>query len=115
MIAKTMAFYNEDNSRAILIVTSGLTKISSGKFKRRFGFKPRMIKFEEVEKLTGHQPGGVCPFVNPEGTAVYLDESLKKHPFVYPACGSPNSAIKLKIEELVQYANTEAWIDFTQD
>ena len=68
---------------------------------------------DEVESLTGHPIGGVCPFGLKEGIKVYLDESLERFDHVYPACGSPNSAIKLTIPELEKYAHQESWIDVT--
>jgi len=114
VIAKTVAFYDESRVHAIIIVTSGLARISSGKFKRQFGFKPHMIAYDQVEQFTGHQPGGVCPFANPKEAKVYLDISLKKHPYVYPACGSSNSAIKVTIAELAKYVNNSLWVDLTQ-
>lgn len=48
-----------------------------------------------------------------KGIKVYLDESLERFDHVYPACGSPNSAIKLTIPELEKYAHQESWIDVT--
>ena len=70
-----------------------------------------MIKFDQVEEIIGHAPGGVCPFAIKDNIKVYLDVSLKKHKYVYPACGSGNSAIKLSIEELEKYSNYTKWID----
>lgn len=114
-IAKTLSFLDASKTHAILIVTSGNTRIKNGKFKRIFGFKPHMIPSEQVEALTGHPVGGVCPFANPQGTQVYLDESLKKHAVVYPACGSVNSAIRLTLGELERYAHPIGWVDIAQD
>ena len=51
---------------------------------------------------------------NPEGTKVYLDESLKRFETVFPACGSSNSAIELKPEELFEYAKAVKWVDVTK-
>ena len=48
------------------------------------------------------------------GVKVYLDESLKRFEFVYPACGSSNSAIKLTIPELEQYANYVSWVNVSK-
>ena len=45
---------------------------------------------------------------------VYLDESLKRFDFVYPAAGSSNSAIKLTLEELEKYSNYVKWVDVTK-
>ena len=73
-----------------------------------------MIPFDEVEKYTGHAPGGVCPFAVNEGTKVYLDNSLKAYETVYPAAGSSNSAVKMSIDELEKYSNFIEWIDVTK-
>lgn len=73
--------------------------------------KAKMLTFEEVEEMTGHAVGGVCPFAVKEGVSVYLDVSLKRFETVYPACGSANSAIELTIPELEKCSGYEAWVD----
>lgn len=108
-IAKTLSFIVED--KPILIVVAGDAKIDNSKYKGHFHAKAKMINFEEVNNLIGHNPGGVCPFAINEGVTVYLDESLKRFDYVYPACGSSNSAIKLTIAELEKYSNYNSWID----
>ena len=108
-IAKTLSFIVED--KPILIVVAGDAKIDNSKYKGYFHNKAKMIPFEEVNNLIGHNPGGVCPFAINEGVTVYLDDSLKRFDYVYPACGSSNSAIKLTIEELEKYSNYNSWID----
>ena len=108
-IAKTLSFYMDDS--AILIVAAGDAKIDNKKFKERFQTKAKMVAFEDVESLTGHAVGGVCPFGINEGVAVYLDESLKRFDTVFPACGSSNSAIELTIEELERVSGFAAWVD----
>lgn len=108
-IAKSLSFIVED--KPIIIVVAGDAKIDNSKYKGYFHNKAKMIPFEEVNNLIGHNPGGVCPFAINEGVIVYLDESLKRFDYVYPACGSSNSAIKLTIEELEKYSNYTTWID----
>ena len=105
-IAKSLSFKDEDG--CILIVTAGDGKVNNSKFKKTFGFKPKMLSFEEVSTYTGHPVGGVCPFNN---VKVYTDISLKRFEAVYPACGSPNSAIKLTCNELFEMSNSIDWID----
>lgn len=108
-IAKTLSFMVD--GRAILIVAAGDAKIDNPKYKAQFGAKAKMLTPDEVEALTGHAVGGVCPFgINP-GVTVYLDNSLKRFGTVFPACGSSNSAIELSIEELEKYSGYSAWID----
>ena len=111
-IAKTMSFIVLD--KPILIVLAGDKKIDNSKFKQVFKCKAKMIPMDDLVDLIGHEAGGVCPFGINDGVKVYLDESLKRFEFVYPACGSSNSAIKLTIPELEKYSNMESWIDVSK-
>lgn len=109
-IAKSLTFLVND--KPVMIVCAGDTKIDNSKYKAVFGEKAKMLKFEEVESLVGHAVGGVCPFAVNDEVAVFLDEMLKRFDVVYPACGSSNSAIGLKVEELEKVAqNCKGFID----
>ncbi len=108
-IAKTLSF--SVNESPILIVTAGDAKIDNKKYKYFFGAKAKMLAFEEVEEKIGHAVGGVCPFAINDGVKVFLDESIKRFPTVFPACGSSNSAIELTPDELEKYSNFIEWID----
>ena len=112
-IAKSMSFKLKDGS-IIIIVVSGLSRISNHKYKELFHEKARMLSHDEVEEKTGHQVGGVCPFAANDNVKIYLDNSLKKYETVFPACGSANSAIEVSIEELEKYSNYTSWIDITE-
>ncbi len=108
-IAKTLSFKTADG--CMLILAAGDARIDNKKFKERFGMKPSMLHAEEVEPLTGHPVGGVCPFGRREGVPVYLDESMKRFETVFPACGSAASAIELTLDELFRLSDAEAWVD----
>ena len=108
-IAKTMSFLVED--QPIVIVVAGDRKIDNSKYKQEFHKKAKMVPFDQVNDVIGHEVGGVCPFAVKENVEVYLDESLKEFKFVYPACGSHNSAIKLTIPQLEETSNYKKWID----
>lgn len=110
-IAKTLSFKSSEEGKCILIVTAGDMKIDNSKFKHTFGLKAAMLKGDEVETLTGHAAGGVCPFGNPASVQTYLDQSMKRFPTVYPACGSSNSMIELSCEELEEYSRCLGWVD----
>ena len=109
MIAKTMSFLQGD--KAVLILTEGTAKVDNRKYKDTFRTKAKMIPFEDVERLIGHAPGGVCPFGVPDNVDVYLDESLRQFETVYPAAGNDHSAVKLTLAELEQVANAKGWVD----
>lgn len=112
-IAKTLSFVVND--KYILIVSAGDVKIDNAKYKREFGIKAKMIEHEMVEEKIGHKIGGVCPFGVNDGVLIYLDESLKKYDYVYPACGESNNAIKLFVSDLEKIINYEKWIDVTKE
>ena len=108
-IAKTLSFKIDD--KVLLVVLAGDAKINNSKFKHFFHEKAHMLPFDEVERLTGHPVGGVCPFAVKPGVEVYLDESLKRFETVFPACGSPASAIEVTIKELEEFSNPVGWTD----
>ena len=108
-IAKTLSFAMGDG--CILVVCAGDVKIDNPKFKSEFQTKAKMLPHDVVASLCGHAVGGICPFAVNEGVKVYLDESLKRFETVFPAAGSSNSAIELKIAELEKYAKPEKWVD----
>lgn len=111
-IAKTLAFYDPtDEEGTILLVTAGDTKLHNGSFKRQFGGKARMLQRDDVEPRTGYKIGGVCPFANPAGTKVFLDESLRRFDTVFPAAGSAASAVELTIDQLMETSQSTAWVD----
>ena len=101
-IAKTLSFKTEDG--CMLILAAGDARIDNRKFREKFHFKARMLS-------AGHPVGGVCPFGCKEGIPVYLDESLKRFTTVFPAVGSPSSAIELNLEELFRVSRALEWID----
>ena len=109
MIAKTLSFLQGD--KAVLVLAEGTARVDNRKYRACFGCKAKMIPGERVEALVGHGVGGVCPFgINP-GVQVYLDESLKRFTTVFPAVGSPSSAIELDLDELFRYSKALEWID----
>lgn len=112
-IAKSLAFKLKDDS-AIMIVVMGTARIDNKKFKETFGCKASMMSYEETLERTGHGVGGVCPFGVKPDVKIYLDESLKKYDIVYPAAGTPNSAVEFTVEDL-QRACGGTWIDVCKD
>lgn len=108
-IAKTLSFKTADG--CMLILAAGDARIDNHKFKEKFHMKAKMLSADEVLELVGHPVGGVCPFGCKEGIPVYLDVSLQRFETVFPAVGSPSSAIELNLDELYKYSNALEWID----
>lgn len=108
-IAKSLSFMVREH--AVIVVAAGDCRVDNHAYKETFGCKAKMLKGDEVEAYTNHAIGGVCPFGVPANTRIYLDVSLKRFDFVYPACGTPNSAIRLTIAELETLLPQVSWVD----
>lgn len=113
-IAKSLSFVLKKEDKHILVVAAGDARIDNKKFKDQFNDRAKMISFDEVGQIIGHDAGGVCPFAVNDGIEVYLDVSLKAFETVFPACGSANSAIELSIDELHEYSRNMEWVDVCQ-
>ena len=111
-IAKSLSFEKGDG--AILVLAAGDARIDNAKFKAQFGMKPKMLAAEKVEPLIGHGIGGVCPFGVNEGIPVYLDESLRRFDYVYPAAGTSASAVYLTLPELERASEHQGWVNVSK-
>lgn len=111
-IAKSLTFLV--NGEAVMVICAGDGKVSNHKFKDCFQTKAKMLSYNQVHEMIGHDVGGVCPFGIKEGVKVYLDESLKRFETVFPACGDDFSAIELTLPELEELSGYLGWVDVTQ-
>ena len=111
-IAKTMSFVLK-SGECILILMKGTARVDNKKFKENFKEKAVMVPFDRVEELTGHIPGGVCPFGLKKDLRVFLDKTLKEFDIVYPAGGTPHSAVKITVDMLADVTKGQ-WIDVTK-
>jgi prolyl-tRNA editing enzyme YbaK/EbsC (Cys-tRNA(Pro) deacylase) len=110
-IAKTLSLRVAD--RVILLVARGDVRLDNRKSREAFGGKVKMLDLAEVEAITGHPVGGVCPFGLATALPVYCDVSLRDFDEVVPAAGSTTTALRIAPERLA--AITEAiWVDVCQ-
>lgn len=112
LIAKTLAFKLKEKD--ILVVTRGDARVDNKKFRHLFKTKAKMLDLNEVEEITGHPVGGVCPFGLKNPLEVYVDVSIKDFDFVYPAAGSRTTALKISPENMQGLTNAE-WVDVCQE
>ncbi len=99
-IAKTLLFLIGD--QAVAVVTCGDMKVKSSRLKQAAGLsgKVKLPQAEQVEKLTGYSPGGVCPFLLPDRLPVLLDVSLQRFPRVYAAAGNEFCSVPVSYLQL---------------
>lgn len=98
-IAKTLALRLKDGSVAI-VVTAGTARLDNKKARASLGGKVQMLGLDEVEAVTGHPVGGVCPFALKKPFPVYLDITLKPYTEVFPAAGAANAALRIAPETM---------------
>ncbi|MBQ6058907.1 MAG: YbaK/EbsC family protein [Clostridia bacterium] len=111
-IAKTMSLNTKEGP--IVIVFMGTARLDNRRFKDTFAEKARFLQGDEVQELTGHPIGGVCPFALKEGVRVFLDESLRVFDYVYPAAGATNNAVKISVDKLAEVTGG-TWIHVSKD
>ncbi len=107
-IAKTLSLRIGDH--VVLVCARGDARLSNGKAKAALGAKPRMLGAEEVETLTSHPVGGVCPFGLPSPLPVYCDISLKDFASVFPAAGSRTASVEVTPDRLADLTGAQ-WVD----
>lgn len=110
-IAKTLSVRVGDS--VMLIVARGDARLDNRKTKDALGGRPRMLGADEVEAITGHPVGGVCPFGLPAPLPVYCDLSLKDFETVYPAAGSRTASVRITPDRLAALTGAQ-WVDVCQ-
>ena len=101
-IAKTLLFLV--GGQPLAVVTCGDMKVNSSQLKQVSGLsgKVRLPRAEDVLRYTGFAPGGVCPFLLPQGLPVFLDQSMQRFPQVFAAAGNDYSAVPINWQQLLQ-------------
>jgi prolyl-tRNA editing enzyme YbaK/EbsC (Cys-tRNA(Pro) deacylase) len=110
-IAKTLSLRVGD--RSFLVVTRGDARLDNRKIKQVFGGKASMLDAEQVQALTGHPVGGVCPFGLATPLPVYCDISLKTFDEVVPAAGSTHAAVRINPVHMAELVGAD-WVDVCQ-
>ncbi|MCZ4347606.1 YbaK/EbsC family protein [Devosia neptuniae] len=110
-IAKTLCI--RVGGEVMLLVTRGDARLDNQKSKAAFGGRPRMLGAEEVEQLTSHRVGGVCPFGLPGPLPIRLDVSLKVYDLVIPAGGDTHASVRMSVDQLAQLCGDQ-WVDACQ-
>jgi len=107
-IAKTLSL--KVRGEVLILVAAGDARLDNAKAKAAFGGKPKMLDLSEVEDLTGHPVGGVCPFGLSRPLPVFCDESLRAYAEVLPAAGARNAAVRMTPARLAELTGAR-WVD----
>ena len=111
-IAKTLSL--RVGGRSFLVVARGDARLDNRKVKAAFGGKASMLDAEQVQALTGHPVGGVCPFGLATPLPVYCDVSLRAFDEVVPAAGSIHAAVRIDPLRMAELVRAD-WVDVCQE
>jgi prolyl-tRNA editing enzyme YbaK/EbsC (Cys-tRNA(Pro) deacylase) len=111
-IAKTLSLRLGGN--VFLVVARGDARLDNRKVKDTFGGRASMLGGEEVEAITGHPVGGVCPFGLAQPLPIYCDISLKAFDEIVPAAGARNSAVRINTLRMAELIGAR-WVDVCKD
>ena len=111
-IAKTLSLRVGD--RSFLVVARGDARLDNRKVKAAFGGKASMLDAEQVQALTGHPIGGVCPFGRATPLPVFCDISLRAFDEVVPAAGDIHAAVRIHPQRMADLVQAD-WVDVCQE
>lgn len=100
-IAKSIIFKAE-NGDAVLVIASGVNRISEKKISALMGQKLSKADADFVRDKTGYAIGGVPPVGHGDGVRVFLDQDLQQFNRIWAAAGSPVAVFQTEPKALAQ-------------
>jgi prolyl-tRNA editing enzyme YbaK/EbsC (Cys-tRNA(Pro) deacylase) len=97
-IAKSLVFMAGD--RPVLVIASGVNRVSTDKVAELCGAPVRRAKADEVRAATGFPIGGVPPVGHATSIDVLIDKDLFDYPDVWSAAGTPHAVFPTTAHEL---------------
>ncbi len=100
-IVKSLVF--DCDGRPVLALVPGDRRADSEKIARAVGSRfARIAGAEEVQDVTGFDPGAVAPFPLPRVERIFIDRTLLVHELVWIGAGSERHMAALSPPELVR-------------
>jgi prolyl-tRNA editing enzyme YbaK/EbsC (Cys-tRNA(Pro) deacylase) len=107
-IAKSLVLRVAD--RHVLLMACGDARLDNNKAKAVFKGRVRFVPAEEAAVLTGHVPGGMCPFGLISPLPIYCDVLLQRFDIVVTGGGATHSAVKIDPLRMAEITGAE-WVD----
>lgn len=101
-IVKSLIFENESNQSLILFLVSGVNRVDIPYISTRYGISLKRCDTRRVRRETGFAIGGVAPIGHLQPIAIYMDETLLEHKYVWAAAGRPDSVFRVDAKALAE-------------
>lgn len=99
-IAKSLVFMDKDANLPVLVIASGINRVSLEKIKQATGRTLVQADGKFVKDRVGFAIGGVPPVGHDEKLLTLLDPDLKQYDRIWAAAGTPNAVFELKPADL---------------
>jgi len=113
-IAKSILFRGDRSGDAILIVASGVNRVSEAKVSALVEEPLVRADADFVRNATGYAVGGVPPFGHIQPLRILLDRSLQDFERIWAAAGTPFCVFPLSPQELADHTGAH-WADVAED
>jgi membrane complex biogenesis BtpA family protein len=101
-IAKSIIFKTSESQRAVLIIASGINRVSEKRIAQELGEKVEKPDADFVKAVTGFPIGGVPPLGHQTPLITFIDQDLLQYEKIWAAAGMPTAVFQLTPEELVR-------------
>ncbi|MEM2909521.1 MAG: YbaK/EbsC family protein [Nitrososphaerota archaeon] len=98
-IAKNIVVETECGD-VFLVIISGDKRVDLSKVSKLVGANLKLASPENVLEETGYVVGGVPPFGHKKRMKTFLDRSVERFSEVYTSGGSPDTLLKISVNEL---------------
>jgi prolyl-tRNA editing enzyme YbaK/EbsC (Cys-tRNA(Pro) deacylase) len=99
-IAKSLVFRAKPSGRAVLVIASGVNRVSEAKLAAAVGEAIGKADAAFVRDKTGFAIGGVAPVGHIGKPVILIDEDLLQFADIWAAAGTPNSVFRLAAADL---------------
>jgi prolyl-tRNA editing enzyme YbaK/EbsC (Cys-tRNA(Pro) deacylase) len=101
-IAKSIVFRARNTGRPVLVVASGVNRVSEKRVGELLSEPIGKADADFVRKTTGFAIGGVPPLSHLQKMEIFIDEDLLKYDRIWAAAGTPNAVFGLLPADLVK-------------
>lgn len=100
-IVKSIIFRAKRTERPVLVLTSGINRVSESAVTALLGEPLGKADADFVRARTGFVIGGVAPVGHTEPPVTFIDADLLTHAEIWAAAGTPNALFRLTPQELI--------------
>jgi prolyl-tRNA editing enzyme YbaK/EbsC (Cys-tRNA(Pro) deacylase) len=101
-IVKSIVFRAQNTDRVVLVLTSGVNRVSESAIAELLGEPLAKAEAGFVRERTGFAIGGVAPIGHTEPPVTFIDEDLLRYAEIWAAAGTPNAIFKLTPDDLAK-------------